>query len=738
MKRLPVRCRRWLTLSAALIALCAAELSASAQVAGGKLPTRWDKDVSPTSPLPEYPRPQMVRSQWQSLNGAWDYAVVDAAVTTPPMAYAGKILVPYPYEAALSGIGKPSIPDQRLWYRRTFAVPAEWKGQRILLHFGAVNWDSTVNVNGKQVAAHRGGYDAFDCDVTDALTPGDNELVVSAWNPVRPDELDSQVVGKQRLHPGSVLYTACTGIWQTVWLEPVPAVHIVNLQITPDIDAGTLQLTVKADGADAQATVTATYGAKVAATATGACGTPITLHIGNPHLWSPADPYLYGLHVSLASGDVVDSYFAMRKVSLGKDDQGHARILLNNQFLFEIGVLDQGYWPDGIYTAPTDDALKFDIETAKKFGFNLIRKHAKAESDRWYYWTDKLGMLVWQDMPQFFGKTNPKGGPHLQSDSAKEQWLTEWKRILTGRMNHPSIIVWTPFNEDWGVHDLATIAALTRQLDPTRLVDSNTGGTDIGVGDLHDVHIYPGPDCPQPEADRAVANGELGGITMRVSGHDWSQGNFGYGAVLHDGWHVAQRYQQILKEAYAERDTRSASAFVYTQIVDVEEETNGLLTYDREIVKPLADIITAANGGDFPPLPPAPINHDLVPTSEDTPQTWSYITSNPGDDWFKSEFDSSSWKTAPAPFGQGYAVNTAWTDTPGDIWLRRSVNLPAQIPAKLVVLAKHDEDVEVYVNGVLAVSAPGYTGDYASLPMSADARAALKPGDSNVVLPAEA
>ncbi len=745
MKNTPPHHGTWKAGFAALAAYCLLILNvfsaplASAQVAGGRLPTRWDKDINPAAPLPEYPRPQLVRARWQSLNGPWSLAFTDSAATAPPAQFDGKILVPYPYEAALSGVGLPTPTTQRLWYKRTFAVPAAWHGRRVLLHFGAVNWDSTVTVNGTSMGTHTGGYDPFSFDITPALRSGGNEIVVSAYNPLRHDVPDAQILGKQRSDPGGVLYTGATGIWQTVWLEPVPAVHIVRLKLVPDIDAKALHLTVTADGGAVPFLVTAMDGRTVAS-GKGRAGTELVLPIANPRLWSPSDPHLYTLKVSLAgkSGDSVRSYFALRKVSLGKDAQGRTRILLNNKFVFQVGALDQGYWPDGIYTAPTNEALKSDIVAAKGFGFNLLRKHAKVEPERWYYWADTLGMLVWQDVPQAFGD-------HL-SGIAKAQWQAEMTREIAAFSNHPSIIVWTLFNEGWGQHDTDTLTALARRLDPTRLLNSASGGynqivngtmsqfrlpTPPGLGDINDTHTYPDPTTEPSDPSRALVCGEFGGISLRVPGHDWNAENFGYGAVMRSGWQLTARYQALLKEARALRDTPGASAVVYTQIADVEDETNGLLTYDRAIVKPLAGIIAAANHGEFLPLPPHPASRDLVPTSEDTAQTWSYTTAKPAEDWTKPAFDASAWKTGQAPFGQGLDnVRTPWIDTPGDIYLRRTVTLPADIPASLDVLARHDEDVEVYINGILAASAQGYTNDYARLPISKEARAALHPGQN--------
>ena len=725
--------------AAALLALgaCALVPPAGAQApSGGRLPTRWAKLVSPTNALPDYPRPQMTRARWQSLNGPWDYGLTVSAATIAPATYDGKILVPYPYEAPLSGVGKASPATQRLWYRRTFAVPTAWRtnGQRVLLHFGAVNWDSTVSVNGQAMGEHKGGYTGFDYDVTDALRPGANKLVVSAFNPMTVDNPDAQVLGKQRTHSGGIFYTGATGIWQSVWLEPVPTAHISGLKITPDIDAKVLRLTVEAgESVDARVDVTVTDGTThgvALAHATGAAGMEMTLPIPSPHLWTPTDPHLYGLSISLVgkSTDGVGSYFAMRKISLGKDTQGRTRPLLNNQFVFQVGALDQGYWPDGIYTAPTDDALKFDIVAAKHLGFNLLRKHAKVEPERWYYWADKLGMLVWQDMPQAFGNLN---------DAAKTQWLAEWRSEVAQFYNHPSIIVWTTFNEGWGQHDTEQITALTKQLDPSRLVNNASGWTDKGVGDLHDTHAYPGPWSELPEPTRAAVNGEFGGVTMSVSNHTLFSGRvMGYGATLSSGWKTTKRYQELLRNAYGLEESRGTSAVVYTQLTDVEQELNGLLTYDRAVTKVNVAIVAAANQGQFLPLPPDPNpNIDLVPVSDDEPHTWSYTTAKPAGDWTQVGLDASAWKTGPAPFGHSAGnVRTDWSDTPGDIWLRREVTLPADIPAKLAVLARHDEDVEVYVNGVLAASEVGYTDEYARLPMSGTARATLHPGKNLIAV----
>ena len=706
---------------------------------GGKLPTKWDSSVSATAPWPEYPRPQLTRSNWQNLNGQWDYALTDPEVTTPPTAYTGKILVPYPYESALSGVAGGSIPKNRLWYHRTFTVPASWSGKTVLLHFGAVNYDSTTSVNGGPAQEHVGGYTSFTYDITGELKPGVNDIVVSVWNPLRSDTANAQVLGKQRAHPGGIFYTSATGIWQTVWLEPVSQIAISAIHIVPDVDSGSVHVSADTtNAAGASLKVTILDGSKNIASITGPCDGTLSIVLPHPHLWSPSDPFLYNVRVSLLSGnktvDDAGSYFGLRKISVGPDANGVQRLLLNNKFLPEIGLLDQGYWPDGIYTAPTDDALAYDIKEAKLLGFNLLRKHAKVEPDRWYYDADRVGMLVWQDMPQAFG--GPGGA---LTDDSKTQFHTELLSEIKEFWNHPSIIVWTTFNEGWGQHDTPDIVADVQQLDPTRLVNNASGWTDEKVGDISDTHAYPGPWSAQAseQSPRAVVNGEFGGITERIPGHMWTTDVFGYGSTLSGGWLVTRKYQDLLKAAYGLIQSRGTSAFVYTQLTDVEQESNGILTYDRAIVKPIASIITAANQGLFLPLPPNP-DQPIVPTAVDVPDKliWKYTTTeNPAAaNWYAVDFDDSSWKSGQSPFGQGYGgANTPWTDSPGDIWIRRTVTIPASLPDKLDFRVFHDEGVDIYVNGVLAATASGFVTDYANIPINDAGRAAIKPGQPNLV-----
>ena len=721
---------RWALAAAAL--LCAGPAFGQAtRPAGdwhpvaGQLMTRWAKDVDPAHPLPEYPRPQMVRKEWLNLNGLWDYALVAKASATPAT-FDGQILVPFPIESALSGVKKHPTAEQRLFYRRTFTVPAAWSGRRVLMHFGAVDHEAVVSVNGTEVAHHAGGYDPFTADVTAALKPGENTVVVNVYDATAMD----QMIGKQRPKGEGIFYTGCTGIWQTVWLEPVAmAAHVAAMKVVPDVDGSAIKLTV--DGPDGL-TVAVTVGAdgKPVATANGDAGAEVSIPVPTPHLWTPDDPYLYTLHVQLRKGttvlDEVDGYTALRKVSLGKDAQGRTRILLNNQFVFQRGVLDQGYWPDGIYTAPTDAALRSDIDATKKLGFNLSRKHAKVEPDRWYYWCDTRGLLVWQDVVQTFADAK------TMSEPAKRQFAAEAKAMIAALQNHPSIVVWTTFNEGWGEHDVKRTVDMVHEADPTRLVNTASGWDDVaGVGDIHDTHHYPPPWCTDPEPDRAVVCGEFGGLGMKVAGHMWTTESWGYQGLSSGSWALTKLYQKLIREAYGLRDSRAMSAYVYTQLTDVETESNGLLTYDRAVIKADGPIAAAANAGQFVPLPPNP-NPQLVPTSADEPQAWRYTFAKPANDWSTDAFDDKAWKTGPGEFGHDVGhVGTEWKSA--DVWLRRTVELPAKLPAKLTVLAFHDEDVEVYVNGVLAAAAKGYGHDYDALPMSPEARAALKPGAANTI-----
>ncbi len=709
---------------AALVLTLTAAANADWKCVEGKIVSRWAKDVSPQNALPEYPRPQMVRKDWMNLNGLWQYAEAKADEQAPiGKKLDGEILVPFPVESALSGVGKHF---ERLWYRRTFKVPAEWKGRRVLLNFGAVDWESTVYINGKALGTHRGGYDAFSCDVTDALKDGDNELIVGVLDPT---DKGFQAHGKQVLRPGGIMYTPTTGIWQTVWLEPVAERSIEALSLVPDIDAGCLNVTVAARGKDggAEITLKALDDGKVVATATGKAGQTIKLPIPNAKLWSPDSPKLYDLQVTLAEGgkpiDAVASYFGMRKTSLGKDAQGITRMMLNNKFIFQIGPLDQGFWPDGIYTAPTDEALRYDIEATRKLGFNMARKHVKVEPDRWYYWADKLGLLVWQDMPA--GNTTKD----------RPQFRQELTSMVLGLHNHPSIIMWVVINEGWGQGDAADTKALVdlvRKLDPSRLIDNASGWSDHKCGDVIDMHSYPGPGSPKPEEDRAAVLGEFGGLGLPIPGHLWQGKNWGY-ANMADRDQLTVKYVNLLRGVYKLKDNPGLSAAVYTQTTDCEGEVNGLMTYDREIIKADPNKMAAANRGEFPP---PPVVKTVAATSEETPVQWKYTTEKPADDWSKPDFDDSSWKVGKGGFGSagtpGAVVGTEWR-TPA-IWLRRTFELPAKVPGSIQLRLHHDEDVEVYINGLRAAGENGFVSEYYEAAIDPKALAALKPGKNTLAV----
>jgi hypothetical protein len=710
---------RFALVSLAVLVLGAQSSAAAWKPAEGPLVTRWAKDVSPDKVHPEYPRPQMVRKDWQNLNGLWQFAMAKEG-EEPPAAkdLDGRILVPFPVQSALSGVMKEA---DRLWYRRTFEVPAAWKGRRVLLNFGAVDWEATVYVNGKKVGEHRGGYDAFSFDITDALKPADaQELVVGVFDPT---DKGNQPRGKQVLNPGGIMYTAVTGIWQTVWLEPVPEAHIGRLVLTPDVDGKCLRLKVEASGDDATVQAVATDGGKEVGKVSGKAGAELRLSVPDAKLWSPDTPHLYDLKVQLgANGKVLDSvasYFGMRKIEIGKDAQGVTRMLLNGKFVFQVGPLDQGWWPDGLYIAPTDEAFKYDVEITRKLGMNMARKHVKVEPDRWYYWCDKLGLMVWQDMPSGNNAT----------PEAKKQFEGELKALVEGFRNHPSIIMWVVFNEGWGQHDTERLTAWVKEMDPSRLVDGASGWTDKNCGDVHDIHSYPNPQSPKPEPARAAVLGEFGGLGLGIEGHTWKKEHWGYKGMA-DRDELTASYERLLQAAYKLRDTAGLSAAVYTQTTDVEVECNGLLTYDRAIIKPDLERVAAVNRGDFSRIPPPPIVKTVVPTSEEKAAEWRYTFDKPADDWMKPGFDDAAWKKGPGGFGTaatpGAVVGTEWNTS--DVWLRREITMPDGPFSKLSLRVHHDEDAEIYVNGVLAGKFPGFTSEYVAAPLTPEGKAALKPG----------
>lgn len=553
-----------------------------------ELRTKWADEVEAGKAKTEYPRPQLTRSDWRDLNGSWQFAAAKTG-EQPPVGkkLAEKIRVPYPVESQLSGIERH---EDRMWYRRTFTVPADWNvgsGKRLQLNFGAVDWRAEVYVNGTKVAEHEGGYDKFSADVTAALKPGrTQELIVGVYDPTDAQGGENPPVGKQRLDPSGIWYTPSSGIWQTVWMEPVAADHVDSLKLTPDVKNSRLTVEPKGVRDGVPVTATAYAGHRKVATVKGRTGQPLVLKITDPHLWSPDDPFLYDLKVSVGA-DRVGSYFGMRSIAV-EQVNGTPRTVLNGQPVFMMATLDQGFWPDGLYTAPTDEALAYDLKTHKDMGFNAVRKHIKVEPDRWFYWADRLGLMVWQDMPAMTAGVNP-------SAASRAEYEREMKQMIDEHISSPSVVMWVTFNEGWGQYDEARIADQAKAWDPTRLINSMSGinlGVDGGTGDIIDEHGYPSPALPpNPDGKRALVSGEYGGLGLAVPGHAWS---------------VQQSYVDVDPAAYTDDylarlaevhklACKGGNGAVYTQISDVEGELNGLITYDRAVVKPDVARLKAAH-----------------------------------------------------------------------------------------------------------------------------------------------
>lgn len=721
------------------------------------LMTKWAVDVSSENAHSEYPRPQMVRDQWLNLNGLWDYSIVNREAPQPTTWDHEKILVPFPVESALSGVMKNVGPDHKLWYRRSFSIPTKdgsinsaWLGKNLLLHFGAVDWETTVWINGQEIGSHKGGFDPFSFDVTSAIKPNEpNELVVSVWD---PSDAGFQGRGKQVRKPGGIFYTPTTGIWQTVWIEPVPKAYIRGIVTVPDLDKRQLMINVDVANPRPGSKVGLFAGSSQNPTATDwkwhdLSSKPIVVPI-EPHrgpgsdVWSPTNPHLIDVFVALADvpvskptdplTDSIKSYSALRKISLGKDSRGINRILLNNESLFQVGPLDQGFWPDGLYTPPTDAALKFDIEQTKAYGFNMIRKHVKVESQRWYYYCDKLGMLVWQDMPS--GDRSAQWDPNGRFDNTEFQrspesaadYRREWKSIIDARRNHPCIVMWVPFNEGWGQSDTVAVTKWTKEYDPSRLVNCASGGNDFPVGDVIDVHRYPGPFSPVPTEQRAAVLGEFGGLGFPLEGHTWQEkANWGYRSFT-DQKSLTDAYIDLFEQLHPMIASPGLSAAIYTQTTDVETEVNGLMTYDRKVMKIPVAIAAKAHQELHQPAQKTRI---VVPSSQTDAQTWKYTLEKPSGNWEAASFQAEDWKSGPGGFGEkstpGSVVRSEWKSN--DIWLRRSFELKS-IPRKLRLSIHHDEDAEVYFNGVLATKVTGYSTNYHLIRVTPESVAALKEG----------
>lgn len=558
--------------------------------ANAPIMTKWGESINSNSVLPEYPRPQLVRNEWLNLNGIWNYVIRSKHLGLPEN-FDGKILVPFPIESALSGVSRTVGKENILWYKTNFKLPVNWKEKTIVLHFGAVDWETQVYVNKKLVGVHQGGYDSFSFDITDYLTTNsEQEIIISVWDPTNDGY---QPRGKQVNKPGGIWYTSVTGIWQTVWIEPVNKSYIKNLKLIPDIEEKQLWVNFDYEGikGDEEVEVIAYDGTKEISKEKYYYSDLITVQIDKPKLWSPTNPFLYDLKVRLLRNkvllDEVTSYFAMRKISVDKDSNGIPRLMLNNKFLFQFGTLDQGWWPDGLYTAPTDEALYFDFEKLKQYGFNLIRKHVKVEPARYYYHCDRLGMLVWQDMPSGDGYASSGDNNEIKRTAQSEyQFEKELKNIIDQLYNFPSIITWVPFNEGWGQFNTIEICNWIKHYDPYRLVDGPSGWSDFyGAGDIQDKHDYPGPSMPEYKNDnRALALGEFGGLGLPIENHTWKEkDNWGYRSYNNND-ELRTAFISLLEKIPA-LISKGLSAAIYTQTTDVEVEVNGLLTYDRKVDK---------------------------------------------------------------------------------------------------------------------------------------------------------
>jgi hypothetical protein len=544
----------------------------------------------------------MRRDEWRSLNGLWDYAVVSHDAI--PTGYDGKILVPFPIESALSGVGDTVGASRTLWYRRRFAVPDAWSGKRVLLHFEAVDWETQVWLNDRKVGNHRGGYDPFTFDITGFLIPvGPQELTVAVWDPT---DAGTQARGKQVRDPGGIFYTSVTGIWQTAWLEPVPQTAIADLVVSSDVASGSVTVAVRGDGVEGgdQVRLEVLEGGQAIASASGAVDAPVDVRVAQPRLWYPDDPFLYDLRIELlrdgAVVDQVESYFGMRSISVGRDVDGLTRLLLNDRFVFQSGPLDQGYWPEGLYAAPTEEAMVYDLQMIQAMGFNMLRKHVKVEPRTFYSWCDRLGILVWQDMPNANIPLESRGSDVPTDSAATAQFELELRRLIETHRNHPSIIMWVPFNEGWGQYDTERIVDLVRAVDPTRPVNQASGWIDRGFGNVVDRHSYPAPNPPQPESWRAAVLGEFGGLGFNVADHMWTSEGWGYD-LFPDRESLTREFESFFERIHEAVDERGLSAAVYTQTTDIETENNGLLTYDRAVAKIDPAAVALANRGYVPP-----------------------------------------------------------------------------------------------------------------------------------------
>ena len=676
----------------------------------GQIMTNWANDVTPENVWKEYPRPQMVRTDWLNLNGLWDFEITDRDTNKIAINYARKILVPFCVESALSGIKETITGKQQMMYRRYFTVPSNWNQKYLILHFEAVDYETKVWVDGKYVGMHKGGYDHFQFDITGFLSKEQkHEIKIVVWDPTNEG---SQPIGKQALPAikNVTKYTATSGIWQTVWLEPINDVAIESIKIIPNIDNATISLQTKVVGATqgTRIKIQAFDQGKEIASSIAADDELVSLQLNQPKLWSPTNPFLYDLKLSLVKdGKVVDevsSYFGMRKISMGRDQEGYMRILLNNEIIYQLGPLDQGYWPDGILTPASDQALRYDIAYLKKIGANMDRMHMKVQPERWYYHCDQLGILVWQDM------VSPTKFIDTKSNLNSSDFELEHNITVDQLYNHPSIIQWVLFNESWGQYDTERLTAALKAKDPTRLVINASGWHDKKVGDIRDFHdytIHPAIALVTKNDDRAMVLGEAGGFDLLIPGHLWTPDlktetklktdwtiDFKKG-VVKSADELIEKYTILLDDLF-QLKKYGLNAVVYTQISDVEDEISGWMTYDRKVGK-LPDTTFAALHQQF--FKPTITGKYILPLSMNTAQQWNYRFTAPSNDWIKNT-TIADFKLGEAPFGiesnNAHKVNTTWNTN--SLFLNKEFTLTA-LPSKLSLVACNTGITDVYING---------------------------------------
>ena len=734
----------------AVAALATAVASAWQQVPGMKTP--WGEKITPANAWREYPRPQMVRANWTNLNGLWQYAVTKDAPGCPAK-WAGEILVPFVIESSLSGVGRLVEPNETLWYKRSFDADVK-TGERLLLHFEQADFRAMVYVNGRELSVpHEGGQMPFSYDVTDFVKKGANELVVAIWDPTA-SFIGS--FGKQSFKPRGCFYTRSTGIGGTVWLETVPAVHIAGYKVAPDIDAGTVRFEFDVAGGgfakpEVRVTVQCDGGNAVATTKDGVA--VVNMPAGFKQ-WSPESPALYNF-TAVCGADKVQGYFGMRKIEVKKDANGVLRIFFNNKPRFLIGTLDQGWWPDGLLTPPSDEAMAYDIKKLKAMGYDMMRKHIKVEPRRYYYLCDTLGIMVMQDMPSGSGDRTQRYGFYRR----------ELKEMIGHLYNVPSIVSWIPYNESWGQPgEFLTHATLvwTQKYDPSRIVDGPSGWHDYEGGnkgrhkpagveeaaDLVDRHDYGRRPGMWPVNDRRASFlGEFGGIGCRVDGHLWTDKAWGYGGTGKDTDRKAVQGKFVsLMDHVGGLAMKGLSGSVYTQTTDVEGEINGLITYDRKVVKfdekALAEVhgrVRAAFALGITPRKSKVFAKRLDPDVN----AWAWTTTAPAAGWEKPGFDDSAWARSAGGFGSAFILKdhphakgaTKW-ETP-EIWLRRHFTYakPAGKILQATIDMFHDEDADVYLNGELILSVKGYNTNWTPFPVPAEKfAAAVKEGDNVIAV----